>query len=118
MTQFKDWADFTRGCFACCIGAWLSGASWLIARNPWVGVFAVGFCLGLFMLENWRLLEEAQSLQDNRTDLEKQIIALRSTICKMSQNQNYAVDGAPSVKKKRDGFKENVKLRSRSLSSL
>ena len=72
-----------RGLFASCLGMWLSGMLWLMTRNPWVGVFVVGFCLGLFLLENWALDEELRRSRENVIDLEKQVVGLRSIVSKM-----------------------------------
>ena len=97
---------------------------WLIARNPWAGVFAVGFCLALYMMENWGLYGEIRNQQDNILDLEKQIVALRSTIGKLalshvnSRSAMDFVDAHAFVKKKKDGLRAKNAAMSRSCDSL
>ena len=89
-----------RALLASCFGMWLSGLLWLLTKNQWVGVFAAGFSLGLYMLENWALDEELKKSYENVIDLEKQIVGLRSTISKMVLGS-----AAMEVEMRRDKFR-------------
>jgi hypothetical protein len=54
---------------------------WFITmQNVWVSVFATGTCLGLYLLENLKLQEESRDLRENVSELEKQVVGLRTTI--------------------------------------
>lgn len=74
----------TRIGFGVSTGAWLAALMWLVLRNAYAGVFVVGLCLGLFMLENWQLHEAVREETERVTELEKQIIVLRGTVGELS----------------------------------
>lgn len=57
---------------------------WLVLRSAYAGVFVVGFCLGLYLLENWQLHEALREEGERVTELEKQIIVLRGTVGELS----------------------------------
>jgi hypothetical protein len=73
--------------FSLFISTWLTGTLWLISQVPWLGVFAMGVCIGMYMLENWRMKEEAQSLQENICELEKQIVVLKTVLNDMARSK-------------------------------
>ena len=77
-----DWT--TRIGFGSSVGAWLAALLWLILRSAFAGVFIVGLCLGLYILENWRLVEALQEESSRVTELEKQVVALRASMNEMS----------------------------------
>lgn len=74
----------TRIGFGVSTGAWLAALMWLVLRNAYAGVFVVGLCLGLYMLENWQLHEAVREETERVTELEKQIIVLRDTVGELS----------------------------------
>ena len=115
--------DFNGCCFACCVGALLTGTLWLIARNPWIGVFTTGFCLAIFIIENCGLAEEARKLHENVLDLEKQIVALSSTLrlIGIHRNSSSAIGDLEvhiEEMKQRGKRKSRHNVMSRSLDSL
>ena len=74
----------TRIGFSACVAIWVTGLLWLVTRNALVGVFILGGCVGLYMIENWSLKAEVTELQGGMVELEKQVVVLRSTIHEMS----------------------------------
>lgn len=80
--QHHDWV--TRIGFGASMGGWLTALLWLILRSAYVGVFVVGFCLGLYLLENWQLQEALQEESMRVTELEKQVVSMRATVNEMS----------------------------------
>lgn len=57
---------------------------WLILRSAYVGVFVVGFCLGLYLLENWQLKDAVQEMEMTVVELEKDVISMRAVLNEMS----------------------------------
>ena len=116
-TQIHERINFTRFLFACCVGSCLTGILWLIARNPWAGVFTVGFCIGIIVMDNCGLNKEIRDISAYTMDLEKQIVALRSTIHNISIYQsNDTSDIHTTIKKKIEGLRNKNTHISRSLS--
>lgn len=68
----------TRISFGISVGAWIAGLLWMTTRNGFVGVFIIGACLGLYMLENWSLMERIREKDNEIWELQKQVVDLRS----------------------------------------
>ena len=90
----------TRICMAVSFGGWVAGLLWMVVGNPWVGVFAVGIVLGLYMLENGALQAGLGAARAEVGELEKQVVGLRTTIHRM-------VQAGPNeeVERRRAGFR-------------
>ena len=73
---------------------------WMVVGNPWVGVFAVGIVLGLYMLENCALQAWLGAARAEVRELEKQVVGLRTTIHRMVQAGPNA-----EVERRRAGFR-------------
>ena len=73
----------TRVGFSLAVGVWLGGMLYLMTRTPWVAVFACGFGLGWVLLDNWAMQVEMQERQAEVAELEKQVVALRSSMHEM-----------------------------------
>ena len=69
-----------RICMAVSFGAWLAMSLWLVVQSPWMAVFCAGTGLGLALLECSRLRECQRSQEENAVELEKQVVALRTTL--------------------------------------
>ncbi len=92
---------------------------WLITRNPWVGVFSVGFCIGITIMKYLGLTEEIRDLRSYTLDLEKQIVALRSTIHNISiHSSNNASDINATIRKEKERFRDKNEFTSRSTGSI
>jgi hypothetical protein len=63
-----------------CFGALATGHIWIISQIPWVGVFTMGVFLGIYIQENWKLVEELKVLQENSSELEKQVVSLKTAL--------------------------------------
>jgi len=74
----------TRIGFGISTGAWLAGLLWMTTRNGFVGVFIIGACLGVYMLENWSLMERIRDKDSEIWELQKQVVALRSVVRELS----------------------------------
>lgn len=95
------------------MGGWLAAFMWLILRSAYVGVFVVGFCLGLYLLENWQLKDAVQEMEMTVLDLEKDVISMRAVLNEMS------LMNAENEAEKWRQYKKDLKhSRSRSSSSL
>ena len=77
--------SLTRICMAVSFGGWMSVSLWLIVGNPWVGVFAIGAVLGVYVLENGGLQMGLGSARADIGELEKQVVGLRTTIDRMAR---------------------------------
>ncbi len=69
----------------CLIAAKLTLAYWLISQVPWVGVFLSNGVLGLCLVRCWQLSDEVDGLWEDKKELEKQVVALRTTIDHMAR---------------------------------
>ncbi len=74
----------TRTCISVSVGVWLSAALYLVVRNPWYGVLACGVALGHVLCEWWAAADEARDRREEVCELEKQVVALRSTMQEMA----------------------------------
>lgn len=63
----------------------LTGLLWAVSRVPWVGVFAMGVGLGVYMLKCWGLMDALENAEKDRVELEKQVVALRTTVDNMAR---------------------------------
>jgi hypothetical protein len=68
----------TRISFGISVGAWLAGLLWMTVQNAYVSVFIIGACLGVYMLENWSLMEQIREKDGEIWELQKQVVGLRS----------------------------------------
>ncbi len=66
-----------RAVFGVCVGLAMTGLLWLVVRNAWVGVFVLGVCLGVSMIENWGLVEETRGLRYDLEERERDVLGLR-----------------------------------------
>ena len=66
-----------RAVFGVCVGLAMTGLLWLVVRNAWVGVFVLGVCLGVSMIENWGLVEETRGLRYDLENRERDVLGLR-----------------------------------------
>ena len=73
-----------RTCISVSVGVWLSGALYVVVRNPWYGVLACGVALGHVLCEWWAAADEARERREEVCELEKQVVALRSTMQEMA----------------------------------
>lgn len=74
----------TRIGFGASMGGWLAAVLWFLLRSAYAGVFVVGFCLGLYLLENWQLHEALREESEKVVELEKQVVGLRSVVNELS----------------------------------
>jgi hypothetical protein len=74
----------TRACISVSVGVWVSAALYLVVRNPWYGVLACGVGLGHVLCEWWAAADEARERGEEVVELEKQVVALRSTMREMA----------------------------------
>ena len=81
---FRTCGVTTRIGFSACVAAWVTGLLWLVTQNALVGVFILGGCVGLYMIENWSLKAEVTELQAGTAELEKQVVVLRTAIHELS----------------------------------
>ena len=91
----------TRICMAVSFGGWVTGLLWLVVGNPWVAVAIVAAVLGVYLLENGELQARAGAARAEVSELEKQVVGLRTTIHRMVQH-NPDVD---EVERRRAGFR-------------
>jgi hypothetical protein len=103
--------SLTRICMAVSFGGWMSVSLWLIVGNPWVGVFAIGAVLGVYVLENGALQMGLGSARGDIGELEKQVVGLRTTIDRMAR-----LNTELECERRRLGFKQGLP-RSKSYSS-
>jgi hypothetical protein len=59
-------------------GGWVTGLLWLVVGNPWVAVAIVAAVLGVYLLENGELQARAGAARAEVSELEKQIVGLRT----------------------------------------
>ena len=74
----------TRTCISVSVWVWVSAALYLVVRNPWYGVLACGVALGHALCEWWAAADEARERGEEVVELEKQVVALRSTMREMA----------------------------------
>ena len=103
----------TRVGFGLSMGGWLAALMWLILRSAYVGVFVVGFCLGLYLLENWQLKDAVQEMETTVVELEKDVISMRAVLNEMSLMN--AENQAEKWRQYRKGLKQSRSLSSSSL---
>ena len=95
--------SLTRICMAVSFGGWMSVSLWLIVGNPWVGVFAIGAVLGVYVLENGALQMGLGSARGDIGELEKQVVALRTTIDRMAR-----LNTELECERQRGGYKQGL----------
>jgi hypothetical protein len=83
-----------RTCMAVSFGAWLALCLWLITASPWAGVFAAGTGLGMMLVECSNLQECKTSLEADVMELEKQVVALRTTLARVMRQGDESVEDA------------------------
>ena len=86
---------------------------WLILRSAFAGVFVVGFCLGLYLLENWQLKDAVQEMELSVTELEKDVISMRAVLNEMSLIN--AENEAEKWRQYKKGLKQSRSMSSSSL---
>ena len=79
----------------------MTGVLWLVARNAWVSVFVMGVCIGMGMLENWGLIEEARGLRYVIEERERDVIGLRVRMEEMA----YATKMMRDIENRRAGLR-------------
>ena len=86
----RDWS--TTVCLSLSMGVWMTGALWLIVREPWVCVFGMGMYEGWLLMDCMHLAGEKQAQLEEIMELEKQVIVLRSRLSEMvSENCSLEV---------------------------
>ena len=110
-SSFYSWP--TRIGFAGSLGGWLAAFMWLILRSAFAGVFVVGFCLGLYLLENWQLKDAVQEMELSVTELEKDVISMRAVLNEMSLIN--AENEAEKWRQYKKGLKQSRSMSSSSL---
>lgn len=70
--------------FGACFGVWTTSVLYFLTRNVWASVFALGVCLGVYVLRSWALLEEVMKLRGDVVELEKRMVYTRATISELS----------------------------------
>jgi hypothetical protein len=83
-----------RTCMAVSFGAWLALCLWLITASPWAGVFAAGTGLGMMLVECSNLQACKTSLEADVMELEKQVVALRTTLARVMRREEESVEDA------------------------
>ena len=86
MARERDWT--TTVCFSISMGMWMTGALWLIVRQPWTSVFGVGMYAGWLLMDCMHLASEKQAQQDEIRELEKQVVVLRSRLSEMTRENS------------------------------
>lgn len=98
--------------FGACFGVWTTSVLYFLTRNVWASVFALGVCLGVYVLRSWALLEEVMKLKGDVVELEKRMVYTRATISELS-----LMAGGYEAEMKR--FRNQARLRrNRSLDAL
>ena len=77
--------DWRRALMAGMIGGCTSLVLRLVVTDPWVGVLVTAAVMAWFMLEALAQCEENEALKQDRAEMEKMVVALRSTMHEMSQ---------------------------------
>ena len=70
--------------FGACFGVWTTSVLYFLTRNVWASVFALGVCLGVYVLRSWALLEEVMELRGDVVELEKRMVCTRATMNELS----------------------------------
>lgn len=83
-----------RTCMAVSFGAWLALCLWLITASPWAGVFAAGTGLGMMLVECSNLQACKTSLEADVMELEKQVVALRTTLARVIRREESVAEDA------------------------
>ena len=82
MAHGADWS--VSICFSLSFGAWMCGILWVLAREPWSGVFGCGVCVGWLLMDRVFFDEAKRALEHKIKELEKQVIVLRSRLTEIS----------------------------------
>ena len=77
--------DWWRALLAGMIGGCTLLVLRLVVTDPWVGVLVTAAVMAWFMLEALAQCEENEALKQDRVEMEKMVVALRSTMHEMSQ---------------------------------
>jgi hypothetical protein len=59
---------------------------WVSIKNAWISVFAIGMCLGVYVLENMELNEELQSMETQIGELKAQIEIQTQKLIELKKN--------------------------------
>jgi len=78
--------------FALGLGAWMTLAMWVVARVPWAGVFGLGTALGWVLLDYWLVLDAECECRGEVSELEKQVVSLRTLLGRMCPTTNRSND--------------------------
>ena len=95
ITRMKDWQ--ARLSVACCAGVWITAALWMTTGNPWCSVFACAAAVGWLQFDNWATVGECHARQETIMELEKQVVALRTTMHDMAATSSERVRGWRSM---------------------
>ena len=87
MARGRDWT--TTVCFSISVGVWITGALWLIVRQPWTSVFGVGMYAGWLLMDCMHLAGEKQAQLEEIGELEKQVVVLRSRLSEMARENSH-----------------------------
>ena len=91
----------TRIGFSACVGVWTTGLLWLVTRNALAAVFIMGAVLGLYMVENWGLKSEVREMEGSVVELEKQVVALRTSMHEMCRtNADLEAEGRRALSRR------------------
>ena len=90
----------SRLVFSLCVGAWTTSLMWVVSRQPWAGVFALGVSLGWVLMGYWLEMEESSERREEVVELEKQVVSLRASMSRMVQ-----VDAALEGERRRASFR-------------
>lgn len=78
----------TKAALASASGLCFVTIFYAILGNPWIAVLVCGTEIGFMWMENGRIITEVRAKTEQISDLEKQIVALRTTIHGMINHHN------------------------------
>ena len=79
------WTDWRRALLAGMFGVVTGLLLRLVVTDPWVGVHVTAAVMAWFVADSSARSEENEALKQDRAELEKMVVALRSTMHEMSQ---------------------------------
>lgn len=77
--------DLVAILFGCMFAAKVTLLFWLVSQQPWVAVLISNALLGLCLVREWRLSDETDRLWEDKRELEKQVVSLRTTVDHMAR---------------------------------
>jgi xanthine/CO dehydrogenase XdhC/CoxF family maturation factor len=77
--------DLVAILFGCMFAGKVTLLFWLVSQQPWVAVLISNALLGLCLVREWRLSDETDRLWEDKRELEKQVVSLRTTVDHMAR---------------------------------